>query len=93
MTKISWDSECNCHIDEGGYFNTKTLEFAVGWDGDDGLISLDKLLSLVQTHFPNVPYSSIGISISQESTIVVFDKTVFDKTGSKGISNDDDSTR
>ena len=67
--------EDDCYIDNNGNFvECKTLRFYTNWDGEDGSISVDKLLILLQEHFPNTPHSSIALTIRSECDIIVFDK-------------------
>jgi len=73
IKEVEYDVENNDRINfNGDLVNTKELGFCTGWNGGEGVVYIDKLLALIQEHFPNIPRSSIVMTIRQESTIVVF---------------------
>ncbi len=61
------DGEC---VGSGFEKNAKTISFHVGWNGDFS-ISLKHILDITQKEFPDLSTSEIGLTINQESEIIV----------------------
>ena len=57
-------------------YHGKTVSYSCGWDGEYGYVPISELVARAAAEFPGVPLDKVGISISQESNIVMFDLSI-----------------